>query len=827
MVEVYKYQDFGYARNAAARKIKAHNTSFQRSHGSPLGPSARTSLMDASAAAYLTLLPPPFAVQPGGRVHYLYDRRAAQSFSQPYLLQAHQHMRVAGSGGSRGSSARQLPALQAARELPALKARSRAESPMMWAENHILGTWAETLAELPASSSMGALPPAGKANRPVSSTQLEVRSESCWKTSWVRARAAAARAAAREQAAREAAKAAMEAKEAERVAAIKSAQEEAAERAAKLAARVKAARELAAKRAAEAAEKAADERRAAAAAAVLAAAAKAELRAAGADGDRDSREADYCDLDRRKRSSMMQQVGSVSRRSRECGGLPHAPPPHLESEWTAAKERAIAGTLKSVLTRWNAARQAVEVSAGAAGENESILAAAAALAEAESAADRAASQADAAARAREAAVAAMQAHEEAEARAAQAEAAERDANAAYAEAAARGVTLNAHAASLHARPSSAAVPPPLPPVAPSTAQSTTTSAFDGDHASASESLVEPAGEPTGSAAAAAASIKDAAAPRTDDRGMMKRPTSLWAKIRGFRSVPMIPLSVAAEKSVMALVMVSEPADAGDTSKAKGALNRRPSKAPPSFLMETVQCTTPAQAVAREVATAAIAAAAAAATCTTAEADHMQDGALEEGPLEAEALEAANEAARVAAAAREALAAATAARDQALARVAEEDRLAAKATAQAAAQRAAAAEARAILDARAAAERFARKLKKPPKKGKAAVTESTVPTSWEAVADLGLYGLLTRAEMRAPELKPDMAEVVNSAHLCVPDKKRRVASMLQEAIRLEAQQLEAEKLADAETVRPWQEWEAEAEFVVPSGDHHIGVVLTWY
>jgi hypothetical protein len=52
-------------------------------------------------------------------------------------------------------------------------------------------------------------------------------------------------------------------------------------------------------------------------------------------------------------------------------------------------------------------------------------------------------------------------------------------------------------------------------------------------------------------------------------------------------------------------------------------------------------------------------------------------------------------------------------------------------------------------------------------------------------------------------------------------------MLQEAIRLEAQQLEAEKLADAETVRPWQEWEAEAEFVVPSGDHHIGVVLTWY
>jgi hypothetical protein len=231
-------------------------------------------------------------------------------------------------------------------------------------------------------------------------------------------------------------------------------------------------------------------------------------------------------------------------------------------------------------------------------------------------------------------------------------------------------------------------------------------------------------------------------------------------------------------------------------------------------METVQCATPAQAVAREVATAAIAAAAAAATCTTAEADHMQDGALEEPPLEAEALEAANEAARVAAAAREALAAATAARDQALARVAEEDRLAAKATAQAAAQRVAAAEARAILDARVAAERFARKLKKPPKKGKAAATESTVPTSWEAVADLGLYGLLTRAEMRAPELKPDMAEVVNNAHLCVPDKKRRVASMLQEAqaIRLEAQQLEAEKLADAETVRPWQEWEA--EFVFP-------------
>ena len=766
--------------------------------------------MDASTA-YLTLLPPPFAVQPGGRVHYLYDRRAAQSFSQPYQLLAHHHIRAAESGSSRGSSARQLPALQAARELPALKARSRAESPLMWAENHILGTWAETLADLPASSSMGALPPAGKANRP----------ESCWKTSWVRARAAAARAAAREQAAREAAKAAMEAKEAEREAVIKAAQEEAAERAAKLAARAKAARELAAKRTAEAAEKAADERRAAAAAAVLAAAAKAELRAAGADGGRDSREADSCDLDQRKRSSMMQQVGSPSRRSRECGGLPHAPLPHLESEWSAAKERAIAGTLKSVLTRWNAARQAVEVSAGAAGENESILAAAAALAEAESAAARAASQADAAATAREAAVAAMQAHEEAEARAAQADAAERAANAAYAEAAARAVTLNAHAASLHARPSSAAV---LSPFAPSTTQSTTTSGSDGNHASASESLVGPAGEPTGSAAAAAASIKDAAAPRADDRGMMKGPASLWAKIRGFRSVHMIPPSVAAEKSVTAPVMISEAAAAGDTLKVNGALHRRPSKAPPAFLMETVQCTTPAQVVAREVANAAIAAAAAAATFTTAEAAQLEEGALEEGglgegaleagALEAGGLEAANEATRVAAAARSALAAATEARDQALARVAVEDRLAAKATAQAAAQRAAAAEARAIMDARAAAERLARKLKKPPIKGKVAGTESTVPSSWEAVADLGLYGLLTRAAMRAPELKPDMAEVVNTAHLCVPDKKRRVASMVQEAVRLEAKQLEAEKLADAETVRPWQEWDAEAEFVFP-------------
>ena len=128
---------------------------------------------------------------------------------------------------------------------------------------------------------------------------------------------------------------------------------------------------------------------------------------------------------------------------------------------------------------------------------------------------------------------------------------------------------------------------------------------------------------------------------------------------------------------------------------------------------------------------------------------------------------------------------------------------------------AAAEAKAILDARSAAERRAAS-KKGGAKGKCAATTEhwgSVASSWEAVSDLGLQGLLSRAAMRTPELKPDMAEVVNNAHLSVPDKKRRVASMLQEAVRLEAERLEAEKLADAETVGPWQEWEAE-EFVVP-------------
>ena len=222
---------------------------------------------------------------------------------------------------------------------------------------------------------------------------------------WMQARAAAQRAEARERAIADAARIAMEVRAAEEEAASKA---EAAEKAARYAARAKAARESQAKKAAEEAAARAKAQEAAAAAILYKRLSLPAAVAAEGCPPVVPPESAATRLARLRRSVTNRR--EVALKERESASS------HEGTEWMAAKQRALASTLISMSTRWNAVRQTANASATNVGSAE----AAAARAGAEAADAFAAHQAEAVCVASK--VAEASAHNEAEARRVESEA---------------------------------------------------------------------------------------------------------------------------------------------------------------------------------------------------------------------------------------------------------------------------------------------------------------------------------------------------------------------------------------------------------------------
>ena len=711
----------------------------------------------------LTLLPPPFAVgtASGRGVHYLYgdERRGGQLPPFGTVAPMQPHSSSSGESGRSGiasgsissgfSGHHMLPALPSDREMHMGRSSSAGVLPASNRETSRLLAIQELR---------------DRANGKQPLSKKMVARSSYFSTSWERARAAAARLAAKEEAAKEEARKLMEAKEAERAAELKVAQEAEAARVAKQAAKLKAARELAVKRIAEAAEKAAAEKRAAAAAAVAAAAAKAEERAAV-----------QCDESEEPARGETTRPSTQSKKGwRDALLRVQSAAKRDNPEWVAAKERAMAGTLRSVLTRWDAARQAVNAGASVAGTGAAEVAAA--REGAESAALWAANQAEMAKKARSAAEGLLHEEEEAAARAAAAAAAARAAERIAIEASGRATLARAAAETA---------------------------------AGSLEEVVAVAGKTAVAAVAAGGVLEEAAIERAsgetsaktvsadaDERRKTAPPRGgLWAKVRGLRATSTSEKHGSDEIKALA--------------EGHSAAEAPPPAAVPSMLAKLEAASRRADA---------LEAAVAAGEAETVEAKaymyaKAKKTATASDAAEQEAREAAVKATREAAVAREAAAAMTYARSEACMRADWEEEAAEQAAAHADAHRAAAEEAAALVEALVDAERRAAKKKEKEKNQKHVASDSS---SWEAVranADLGLQGLLSRAAMRTPDLRPEMGELVRDSHLSVPDKKRRVASLLQEAVRIEAEMREAKKLAEAEIVGPWQVWEVE-EFVVP-------------
>ena len=580
---------------------------------------------------------------------------------------------------------------------------------------------------------------------------------------WLRAKAAAARLAEKERTVMDAAQEAVRIKQEEAAAAAKVAEEEAAERALRLAAKAKLARERAAARAAEeAAERVA--------AAAVEAERKTALEVQAEDEARAAAEAAEAERAAAKaaRAKWRAARKEAARKQEE-----HRP------EWLAARERAISNTLQSMLSRLDEARLAAEH-----GELRSSMGpadAAAASEEATTAEAWAAHCVDVAKSASEAATLAAKEAADAQRLESRAIEAEAVAAAAAARAAEEAALLVAEAAAVAAEGAEWQTLRAEAAIAEAAAVSNVPAPMPASASDANGSL---ANRGSHAATPAPAELTSSGVGMKRSGLLLKAAVRLQRGAQGHKGTT----SAAAgsetsmnEKPDSSAVVATDSATAMAESK-EGKQPVKPMANPllaaPREVEELATATAHEEAMLRE----AMLRATAITTAAESEAD-----------MAVSVVGAARHAARVAADSN--------AQAQAAAMLAVED--AARASAHAEAHASAAAEAAAAL------EELQHQC---PDEREDAEDGGGLDSAWASGVKLdgSLQALLNKATRVGVE-QAVLAELMSNVSLSAADKKRRLHSIVDDAVRDEAARLEADRRAEADDLGPWQAWDDDLDF----------------